>query len=704
MKRNSKSSLGMFLMALITVGTLTSCAFSSTEEQLVNSELTRGLVLNIKTTSVGNTRTALTSVTSANEQVVQNMVVGLFKSDGTTVHINSYTQSDLSSTSANGLSHNLTTSYTASTASTKQIEVGDRVLVAINIPDARLTDFTSAADLDDFQEQSLSIAEAITHSSTGTAIDEDALPMYGEGTVAASGTTFRADVTVIHTVAKVTLASLTADFSESLHTNAAFTPTEVFLLNVPDATDFGYTWTSGGIYTYNFGKIDDATSPVTNYYTGESSLTTGGTFPTNTATVQQFQADYIGSEVLILSALQTSSPSVGGYTFYTLPNNSTTYNTKLVIKGKYTDDITLDATGHDAYYAANLYPDYATDATSKSILPNYNYSVTAVIKGDGSDDAYTSIPNIESLKSTVTALPFDEYQTTAIFNNGVTYEALPPVNVGDYYYSDGTWSTAYDASKTVIGLVFSTDVSDADYASGFTHGYVVALDDVNNSAKYAWSTDLSTITGMDLLEVSDYVALDGTHYTGDEAHAHAIMENYDGYTFTKYIVDNKTIADFPAFNAAVNTYESVVPAPKSGNAGVLVNSSGWYLPSTGQTWKLCYNFCNYTTTWPSTNYQVRNTAAYHDISYPGMGDITNTNLNAYLEKRLNTDVVAAGGTAIVYTPFIQRTTTNEAAWWLCNEHSASRAFWLDFWRDGQLLWDSNFDKSRTYYVRAVLAF
>ena len=34
--------------------------------------------------------------------------------------------------------------------------------------------------------------------------------------------------------------------------------------------------------------------------------------------------------------------------------------------------------------------------------------------------------------------------------------AADPV-VGDYYYSDGTWSTELDASKTVIGVVFSTE-------------------------------------------------------------------------------------------------------------------------------------------------------------------------------------------------------------------------------------------------------
>ena len=449
MKKTNKTFIGLMLAAIMAAGTLTSCSYSSDGDMSASSTPAGGLVLNIKTTSVGSTRAALTSVNTANEQVVQNMVVGIFKNGtGSPVSITSYTPG----TSAAGLTQTITTSYTASTASTNQVVAGDEVLVAINVPTDRVSDFTGAASKTAFQELTLSIAEAITHTATGTAIDEDALPMYGEGDVAASGNTFTADVTVIHTVAKVTLASLSVDFDETLHENAAFTPEEVFLLNVPSSTDFGYTWASAtDTYTYGFGQIDDVTAPVTNYYTGESTLTTGGTFPTAANAVQAYQADYIGSGALTLTALQTSSTAITtGYTFYTLPNNSDTYNTKLVIKGKYTDNVTLDATGHDAYYACDLYPDYSTDATDKSVQPNYHYSVTAVIKGDGADDAYSAIPSIESLESTVTALDFDDYQTTVTFNNGATYEALRPVEVGDLLFSDGTWGSTSSPTRSLL--------------------------------------------------------------------------------------------------------------------------------------------------------------------------------------------------------------------------------------------------------------
>lgn len=65
-----------------------------------------------------------------------------------------------------------------------------------------------------------------------------------------------------------------------------------------------------------------------------------------------------------------------------------------------------------------------------------------------------------------------------------------PINVGDYYYSDGTWSTNLDASKSVVGVVFAianAAVADselfADYP-GCTHGLVVATQEYSYTFGY----------------------------------------------------------------------------------------------------------------------------------------------------------------------------------------------------------------------------
>ncbi|MDE5645016.1 MAG: hypothetical protein K2I45_05180, partial [Muribaculaceae bacterium] len=89
-------------------------------------------------------------------------------------------------------------------------------------------------------------------------------------------------------------------------------------------------------------------------------------------------------------------------------------------------------------------------------------------------------------------------------------DPVPPVpadpKIGDYFYSDGTWSdgglisidpdgcnAVWSATrpaplegKTVVGIVFQTDpdrISDEDKAAGFTHGYVIGCRNITDPKK-----------------------------------------------------------------------------------------------------------------------------------------------------------------------------------------------------------------------------
>ena len=55
-------------------------------------------------------------------------------------------------------------------------------------------------------------------------------------------------------------------------------------------------------------------------------------------------------------------------------------------------------------------------------------------------------------------------------------EPAIPVNIGDYYYADGTWSTQLDASKTVVGVVVYKGQK-----GGAVNGHVIALHNANNN-------------------------------------------------------------------------------------------------------------------------------------------------------------------------------------------------------------------------------
>ena len=146
---------------------------------------------------------------------------------------------------------------------------------------------------------------------------------------------------------------------------------------------------------------------------------------------------------------------------------------------------------------------------------------------DGKQPSYTSLnwvssnPSVVSVNSTtgeistlkegsavITATTTDANavpsgQSAKSASCTVVVEApVAPINIGDYFYSDGTWSSERDYSKTVIGIVFSNaGVATSDPilmrdCPKATHGLVVGLTEYNStlgqfgySSVYTWLTD-----------------------------------------------------------------------------------------------------------------------------------------------------------------------------------------------------------------------
>lgn len=144
-------------------------------------------------------------------------------------------------------------------------------------------------------------------------------------------------------------------------------------------------------------------------------------------------------------------------------------------------------------------------------------------------------------------------------------------NVGDYFYTDGTWSSTYssDTSNPCIGIVFKVGAGAGDNVGNYNfffmdntiHGYVVALNDANDNAG-AWGIRLTDVDGLtnELSYVNKY---DGYSNT-------AIVRLLKAYKSTD--VNSPTAnGQYWAFKVA-SGYSAISPA----------NTSGWYLPSIGQ--------------------------------------------------------------------------------------------------------------------------
>ena len=140
------------------------------------------------------------------------------------------------------------------------------------------------------------------------------------------------------------------------------------------------------------------------------------------------------------------------------------------------------------------------------------------------------------------------------------------INIGDFLCSDGSVVAPSNiGNKTPVAIVFSLVTSPTDQAHGWTHGYAMALKNVHNdngeSIFFKWALNEGDVPGIPNL----------TGYWRNFA------SDMDGYTNTTYL----NSSDYPAGYAARTTYASQVAPP--------ANTSGWFLPSSGQWFYIFYN-------------------------------------------------------------------------------------------------------------------
>lgn len=147
------------------------------------------------------------------------------------------------------------------------------------------------------------------------------------------------------------------------------------------------------------------------------------------------------------------------------------------------------------------------------------------------------------------------------------YTATRDLKVGDYYYADGSicpGDMENIPSNGCVGVIFSTETSTTDANLGWSHGYVVALNNTGTS-NIKWKNVATADDGYDVFDI------DATDKTSKDNSFQALIDHLDGYTSSKKITDNSNEATHPAFFAAKN-YAVSIPE----------TTSGWYLPSMGQ--------------------------------------------------------------------------------------------------------------------------
>ena len=237
-----------------------------------------------------------------------------------------------------------------------------------------------------------------------------------------------------------------------------------------------------------------------------------------------------------------------------------------------------------------------TPSTGRPLIENTSYTYTVTVKAHGIEVA-------EAIGGEWTDGGSEDVASISI-----THYTTADLKIGDYYYSDGTWSDgglrklysdgtmtmenpkpAPVSGKTVIGIVFhvgqhpndNSDYSGSGIGQKKCQGYAVALTDAT-TGYCVWG---EYGTKLDLYIDGNYSNLD---------------IDWSGYNYTQTIIKHVGGKDklnageqpgYPATYYAVVAYEDDCPAP--------TNSSGWFLPSIGQMLKV---------------YQQRNLLSYVDGS------------------------------------------------------------------------------------------
>ena len=293
-----------------------------------------------------------------------------------------------------------------------------------------------------------------------------------------------------------------------------------------------------------------------------------------------------------------------------------------------------------------------------SLLRNHDYHLNIILSSYIIDDYRTGV--YSDLNTTIEVTPWATETRNAMDVDVVSVEHIHAI--GDFLCSDGSVITPEEVStsnKTPIAIIFSTETSSTDKARGWNY-YAMALKNVHDGnaiGEYIWGS--SNVDVVDIPNTPHNTYLDTS-------------SDLDGYTHTTYL----NSPDYPAGYAAKTIYESQVPSPS--------NTSGWFLPSTGQYYYMLRNLC-------------------------GLSSIPSDKLSWYMEGQNNVNVISVLNSkiSVVGSGNYDEFTLDypHERMWSSSEYDQQDAYHLWFAEVmGAVFFASYTTKTVHYIVRPVIAF
>ncbi|MDN5553886.1 DUF4906 domain-containing protein [Prevotella sp.] len=262
---------------------------------------------------------------------------------------------------------------------------------------------------------------------------------------------------------------------------------------------------------------------------------------------------------------------------------------------------------------------------------------------------------------------------TATVTSGRSNMYMGDATIGNYLYADGSDGTTFKSGQTV-GIIYSSELTQAQYNAGCRHGRVMALKNTNNSIYCYWSSSYNS-------PYTDHSSA-GHPYVSDFMTSFAdVNSGYDAMSAnSSYVANSSNYAWYycKTYNDGVAS-KTFVNAPN--NVGV------WYFPSVGDLWDIMENLGTWTDDQKTTLISQRS-------STMGVGNYIIQNLDGTYLNALNSKLSVAGGDQIV---------PDNGYFWCASEYSSESAMVLRF-NSSFVRLNSNYKNGGNYYLRPVLAF
>ncbi len=188
-------------------------------------------------------------------------------------------------------------------------------------------------------------------------------------------------------------------------------------------------------------------------------------------------------------------------------------------------------------------------------------------------------------------------------------------NIGDYLYSDGSWGPLRTpkAESYPIAVIFSNEPSETDKKAGYFHGYAVALASCGGEMKWANSTAIGATTQVqDQLMNTDVLAKADMEGRSETAKILAMPDfSKQNYPAAWYAVNFGTDSVFLNSGTSANIETTISSAGYKAPEG----TSGWYLGSSGQWYRIIQDLLENTTSWYTDNNSWRSdmpSTAYYE--------------------------------------------------------------------------------------------